>query len=307
MKNQCYYPRQAYTDGDCNKPVRVPCGRCIGCRLENARQWAIRCTHEAQMHKENSFITLTYNNDNLPSNGSVKKKEMQRFMKDLRKSISPKEVRFYGCGEYGDNLNRPHYHILLFGHHFEDQVLFEAGAKRWRKNKFSTAELRDIYTSEELGKLWKKGFHTIGEVTFESAGYVARYVMKKQTSSNHSWYSQWREEDHYKGREPEFALMSRMPGLGKSWIKKYMTDVYPKGYFHINGKRVATCRYYDSIFQRYCADNEEAHGMYEEYEKMKKQRKQHDKNESPQRLMDKAYHKKLITKPLIRSIEKCKK
>ena len=101
----------------------LPCGRCIGCRLERSRMWALRCVHEAQLHSENSFITLTYNDDHIPRDGSLNKKHFQDFMKRLRKSIAPKKVRFYHCGEYGPKLLRPHYHAILFGHQFDDLEL----------------------------------------------------------------------------------------------------------------------------------------------------------------------------------------
>ena len=101
--------------------INLPCGQCIGCRLERSRQWAVRCMHEASLHDENSFLTLTYSDENLPPGGSLHLPDFQNFMKRLRKSIAPKRVRFYHCGEYGDILSRPHYHALLFGYDFDDR------------------------------------------------------------------------------------------------------------------------------------------------------------------------------------------
>ena len=151
----------------------VPCGQCIGCRLERSRQWAIRCVHEASLHTDNCFITLTYSPDCLPSDGSLNHDDFQKFFKRLRKHIAPKKIRYYMCGEYGEDLQqpsklgRPHFHACLFGLDFDDKQLYI---------------VRDdvkLYTSATLEKIWGKGFVTIGDVTFESAAYVARYIAKK--------------------------------------------------------------------------------------------------------------------------------
>lgn len=291
----CYHPYNVYPGGNVNKVTKAPCGKCIGCTLEYSRQWAIRCVHESMMHDENCFITLTYNNENLPRDNGVHKDEVQKFMKNLRREVNPKLVRYYAAGEYGDRFNRPHYHICLFGHDFKDKEILEITKRGRLSNRFSTRQMCTLYTSKELGKLWKKGFHSIGKLNFETAAYAARYVTKKRFVSDSSYDSYVAFNRKYKGRNVEFALMSRMPGLARSWIEKYMTDVYPKGYFTINGIKMRTIRYYDKVFQRYCADNDEF-GMYEEYEKMKAKRKAKDKNESPKRLMEREYHKKITIK-----------
>lgn len=205
----------------------LPCGQCIGCRLERSRQWAVRCMHEASMHEENSFLTLTYDNSHLPSDGSLVLSDFQNFMKRLRKSIAPKRVRFYHCGEYGDQFKRPHYHALLFGHDFSD------------KKFFSGSEERRVYTSGELSSLWPLGFSVIGEVTFESAAYVARYVMKKVTGE--------KALDHYGGRAPEYTTMSRRPGIGASWFQKFRSDVYPHDRVIVRGHHTRPPRFYDSL------------------------------------------------------------
>ena len=101
--------REGYAD----MPVDVPCGQCIGCRLERSRQWAVRCMHEASLYENNCFITLTYNEDHIPSDGSLKKDHFQKFMKRLRKKFGA-GIRFFHCGEYGAELSRPHYHAILF-------------------------------------------------------------------------------------------------------------------------------------------------------------------------------------------------
>lgn len=149
--------------------LSLPCGQCIGCRLEYSRQWAIRCMHESTLHDQSCFITLTYSDDNLPEHGTLILRDFQLFMKRLRFEFSNVKIRFYHCGEYGEKFGRPHYHALLFGIDFEADRTLYSQSKQGSK----------LYVSDTLNKLWNKGFATIGNITFESAAYVARYVVKK--------------------------------------------------------------------------------------------------------------------------------
>lgn len=190
------------------------------------------------MHDENSYLTLTYNDENLPKNKSLKIDHLQKFFRKLRRKTG-KEIRYYAVGEYGDKLSRPHYHVCLFGYDFSDKELLTT--KRWKKARFQTGSLFALYWSKYLETIWQRGFNTIGELTFESASYVARYVLKKQTGKNSKKY--------YKSKKPEFSIMSRKPGIGRSWFDKYMTDVYPKDFFHVRGRRSRPPRYYDNVLQ----------------------------------------------------------
>lgn len=243
----CYRPLVAYKeDGKIvfDKPFafargfNLPCGQCIGCRLNYSRQWAIRCVHEAQMHENNCFITLTFNDEHLMQRdnpASLDVSEFQKFMKRLRKNTGCK-VRFFHCGEYGDKNKRPHYHAVLFGYDFPDKIL-------WSKR-----DGVQLYTSPLLQELWPYGFSTIGAVTFESAAYVARYVMKKITGEDaDKHYMHW---DPLTGEgipiKQEYCTMSRKPGIGAEWIKKYKADVYPHDYVVINGHKVKPPRFYDN-------------------------------------------------------------
>lgn len=213
---------EAWTD----KPLDLPCGRCIGCRLERARQWAIRCMHEAQQHDTNWFATLTYDPDHLPPGGTLRPIDYTLFMKRLRKA-RPDGVRFFQCGEYGEALQRPHHHALLFGVDFPDKRLLPR------------SDPQPLYHSQELDNLWKQGTTTIGAVTFESAGYVARYSLKKITGPP--------AEAHYAGRVPEYGTMSRRPGIGATWLDQYRTDVYPEDAVTIRGgRKCRPPRYYDN-------------------------------------------------------------
>ena len=279
-------------------PAYRPCGWCIGCRLDYSNSWAVRCYHEGTLHDNNCFLTLTFNDDSLPSDGSVRKHHVSRFIKNLRRRIEPTKISFFACGEYGEALGRPHYHICIFGYDFPDKKVF--------KSRFVCSSPKGqiyrpdsvLFISDLVKDLWPYGFHTIGELTFQSAGYTARYATKKVGGEK-------QKEAWYEGREPEFALMSRNPAIGKGWIDKYMTDVYPKDYFHIEGKRQKPNRYYDSRLAK------KKPKMFEE---VKRKREKYAEENGPgdnfqqakaftHRLQGKEKHKKSITARLERKIE----
>ena len=231
-------------------PMSVPCGRCIGCRLEHSRQWAVRMMHEAQMHDENCFLTLTYNNDHVPENYGLDKTAFPLFMKRLRKSISPRKVSYFMCGEYGEERKRPHYHAAIFGMDWhEDRV--EA---RVSKNGYP------LLISPRLQSTWGMGEVTIGELTFESAAYMARYMVKKVTGDAAA--AHYERVDAETGEiyavEPEFATMSRNPAIGRRWIEKFHGDVYPHDEVIVNGVPAKPPRYYDKVFDAIAPDKAEA-------------------------------------------------
>ena len=220
--------------------LSIPCGKCIGCRLERSRQWALRCLHESRMHEDNCFVTLTFDDAHLPVDMSIRKRDMQLFMKRLRNRFGS-GIRFFGCGEYGSISLRPHYHLILFGFDFKDKVLY----KQTRLGHY-------LYTSAELSKLWTDpngvslGFAILGDVSFDSAGYVARYCMKKVSGDHAAAHYQYvSPSGEIFQREPEFCLMSRRPGLGKAWYDKYKSDVFPSDWLVVNGKKCKPPRYYD--------------------------------------------------------------
>lgn len=214
-------PSLGYVD----KVLKVPCGRCCGCRLERSRVWAIRCMHEAQTHEASEFITLTYDDEHLPKvdkNGfrtrmSLYKKDLQLFFKRLRKQNNGK-YRYYACGEYGEKHRRPHYHAIVFGLDLFDRKLY------------SKSGLHNIYTSEILTKAWNFGNAYTGNVSFESCAYVARYIMKKQLGKESENY--YTSIDFRTGevleREPEFTTMSLKPGIGAPFVEKYAEDIFSK-------------------------------------------------------------------------------
>lgn len=218
-------PREGYVD----MPVDVPCGRCVGCRLERSRQWAIRCMHEASLYKDNCFVTLTYRAECLPPGGTLVKEDLQKFMKRLRKKYGD-GIRYYACGEYGSKGDRPHYHLCLFNLDFKDKYSFKI------RNGF-------VYCrSPQLERLWPFGFSLIGALTFESAAYTARYILKKQLGPDAEYIYKKR------GVIPEFTVMSRRPGIAHDWYQKYKDEVYPADRVYARGVMSKPPRYYDNLY-----------------------------------------------------------
>lgn len=243
--NGNYYITFKPGEGLIGLSMSVPCGQCIGCRLERSRQWAIRCLHEASLYSSNIFITLTLDNDHLPSDGSLSVKVFQDFMKRLRqyahRELKRDGVRFFHCGEYGETFGRPHYHACIFNFDFPD------------KYRFSTSNGLPLYRSDILEKLWPFGHSLIGSVTFDSAAYVARYIMKKKFGKS-AWihYSDidWNSGEVLFERRPEYVTMSRRPGIGRNWISEYMDDTYKDDFIVLNGgRKVLPPKYYDSQFE----------------------------------------------------------
>lgn len=243
----CYHPVKAFrcADGgvvftelaryDLIGDISLPCGQCIGCRIDRAREWSVRCLHESKLHKFNSFVTLTYRDEDLPPGRSLDYRDYQLFMKRLRKSVGI-PVRFFMCGEYGEKDQRPHYHALLFGYQFPD-------LKFWSRSPTGNA----LYRSEILEGLWTKGNSLIGQVTRESAGYVARYCMKKVTGDLAKDHYRVEENGVVFDRVPEFARMSLKPGIGAEWFAKYHSDVFPHDYVIADGIKIPVPRYYDRL------------------------------------------------------------
>ena len=342
----CYHPLQAFASKAKNsngkssivfdkkigsssaamEPIKIPCGQCIGCRLERSRQWALRCMHESSLYPRNCFITLTYNPENLPKDGSLQLRHFQLFFKRLRKKYGQK-IRFFHCGEYGEKNQRPHYHACIFNFDFNDRI------------PYKTVNGHTLYTSKALSDLWSDprtgspyGFCTIGDVTFESAAYVARYITKKingaksithyeKTFSQREEYGPLQCKDDYIHPEtnerikcsckkteswfeiktkikPEYITMSRRPGIGDGWYKKYSTDCYPSDYLIHREMKIKPPKFYDKLLEK---TNELV------FTAIKQSRKQQMKfdplEESPQRRKVKEIVKKSHFKQLARSYE----
>lgn len=226
--------------GFTDQQITLPCGRCRGCRLRRSEEWAIRCHCEASLYKENCFLTLTYDEKHLPDNGSINVRAFQLFMKKLRRENPKVQIRFFHCGEYGDKGGRPHYHAVLFNFDFGDKT--ESGNSNGHK----------LYSSKTLDRIWGNGMSNIGDVTFQSAAYVARYIMKKITGPE--------SVEHYETihsrtgeiiqRNKEYTTMSRGHGIGQKWLYKFHADVYPHDFIVIDGKKRLPPRYFDDLYEK---------------------------------------------------------
>lgn len=223
--------------------IPLPCGRCIGCRLQYSRVWADRCMAEASLYEHNVFLTLTYNDNNLPpcnfmDNGEkspvhpLVKRDLQLFIKRLRKKLSDQRIRYFACGEYSPKL-RPHYHLILFNCKLDDLKLLYRNDSEFK-----------YYTSESVSDCWKYGYHIIANVNWHTCAYTARYIMKKQKGDGREVY----EKYNY---PPEFTIMSRKPGIGADYFKEHAIDIYYDGAFlpTENGNmRIYPNKYYDYLF-----------------------------------------------------------
>lgn len=256
--------------------IPIPCGHCIDCRLSKGKEWSARCMLETQYYNDCYFLTLTYDDEHLPSNDFIdnyyklnntfppehppdddrnlmmiyidqykeyldeivpkpdlkipyihplKYDDVQRFIKRLRSHFDEKEkqynennndipfpdhsCRYYGCGEYGPNNLRPHYHIIFFGLPLDDLVV--------RKIDQSNGFI--YYTSDLISKKWNNGFHLITKVDYNCCAYVAQYVLKKQYGYNSKIY----DILHIPS---EFSFMSRRPGIGRQYYEDHKKDIY---------------------------------------------------------------------------------
>lgn len=238
----CYHPIKAFRTAsgvsfselsrdDHLGDIELPCGRCVGCRLRRANEWALRVMHEAKLHQANCFVTLTYRDEDLPENGSLRHRDFQLFMKRLRKRA---DVRFYMCGEYGEQKLRPHYHACLFGVDFYDRV--PAG-------RSESGSL--FFASKELASFWPHGHSCVQDLTRETAAYCARYIMKKRLGRDAvSGYTRVLPTGEIVEVAPEYAAMSLKPGIGAGFLEKYRSDIFPRDYVVYEGSKFPVPRYY---------------------------------------------------------------
>lgn len=247
--------------------VEVPCGQCIGCRLDRSRTWANRCLLELEYHKTAQFVTLTYNDEHLPLanygssdtgevcgvSATLCKRDFQLFMKRLRKMFPDQKLRFFSCGEYGPSTFRPHYHAIIFGLDLPDRLPFG------RNNQG-----HQYFISESLQRAWSIapssvrkgcvtpltsppgpiGFALCADVTWETCAYTARYITKKLTGPEGEFYSDF-------NLEPPFSLMSRKPGIAAQWYEDH-PDLYDYEYISVKtpqgGRKFRPPRYFDKLY-----------------------------------------------------------
>lgn len=279
----CYYPIDAWWSKNPNdngnrylvftrreasqdEPLKVPCGNCIGCRLQKSQEWGIRCMHEMREYEQNCFITLTYDDEHLPLDNSVHKSHFRTFMKNLRQNLmrdgKTEKIRYFACGEYGtdqdinsvNTLGRPHYHAIIFGHDFEDKTLFK------------TIRDNPVYTSEYLSNVWKKGHVTVQEANFKTAQYTAGYCVKK--IGGHMAETHYQRINQVTGEitnlHPEFMACStgnkETKGIGSRWARRYLSDL-DKGFITNNGDKIPYPKYYNQfIIDR---ENEAFYSQYQ--------------------------------------------
>jgi len=220
-------------------PIQLPCGKCILCREEHARQWAVRITNEASLWEFNSFVTLTYDDEHLPANGQLNYKDLQDFWKRLRKKVGP--LRYYSVGEYGDKTNRPHYHACIFGHAFQ------------HNRTILRTEPYLLWTNPTLLETWGKGHVSVGALTFQTAQYTASYVTKK-LGYMHRYTQLDRESGELLDMVQPRAFISngggrqtgRQAAIGKLFLEKHGDHIYAHDSVVINGKEQKPPRYYDN-------------------------------------------------------------
>lgn len=238
----CFHPHLQAIKGYIDLRVMVPCRNCLGCRLDRAREWQIRLTHESKFHVKQCFVTLTYREENIPAHGSLDKLHFQKFIRRLRKRLRVK-TRYYMCGEYGDTTSRPHYHAILFGVWFADARLSNSQNPNRRHN---------YYTSKTLDELWTHGDCIIGHVTPESCGYVARYIMKKITGDlAKSHYTSVDADGVCHELTPPYNAMSLKPGIGHDAFQKWREDFTSEDFVALKGGGKAPLpEYYDRLLER---------------------------------------------------------
>lgn len=200
--------------------MTVPCGKCAACQKTRTQNWGVRSVHESLLHEQNSFITLSYNDKHLPPGGNLQPDDFTLFMKRLRKHCEPKQIRYLMCGEYGTKNHRPHYHALIFGYQFPDLTIYKM-----------TKDGNVLYNSKILHKLWGKGFSPIGNVTIQSAQYVAKYINKAP--------------DHLPDLEPPYNNSSRRPGLGIKFLEKNYQHIYQHDFLMLEKRKYKPPRAYD--------------------------------------------------------------
>lgn len=208
---------------------QLPCGQCLNCRLEYARTWAIRCVHEAKMWPNNSFITLTYDDKHLGEN-KLDYRDFQLFMKKLRRRLPGQQIGYFVTGEYGEKSKRKHWHAIIFNYRPADC-----------EYQFSNERGDKIFTSKSLAELWEFGSSNLGDVTFESAGYCARYAAKKLVHGH--------DQSH---RWNPISKKSSKHAIGKKWLEKFHDDIFNYGSLVVDGKPVGEIpRYYIKWLQKH--------------------------------------------------------
>lgn len=246
----CFYPRKLYkTDtghkferpsGHSGAYTKIPCRKCFGCRMDYKSEWATRMMHEASCHEDNLFLTLTYDQENLPESADLVQRDMQLFWKNLRKKFPHLKIRYVYSAEFGKITKRPHYHAIAFGLALPDLI------KEGRNDRGEP-----LYGSEILDKIWKKGHCVVGAVTEQSCGYVAGYMLKDMDGDYINEYTILDEETgELVNRTRPYARHSNKPGIGRIWFEKYWRDVFPDDFIVVEGKKRSVPEYYLRLLEQ---------------------------------------------------------
>ena len=267
--------------------MEVACGQCLGCRLDRTLLWAMRIVHESCLHEYahgNCFVTFTYRSKDectqdqfnkghyVPDDYSLNYHHFRDFIKRLRQHF-PQKIRYFHCGEYGEENLRPHYHACLFNCSFDDQYVYQ------QEQGITT------YESETLQKLWPYGFCTIGQLNFETASYTAGYILKKINGTKA--LDAYLRNDEYGVAfwvRPPYITMSLKPGIGAKFYEQFKTDFFPSDESPVPGKGVIqkVPRLYEEILKR---ESPELHKLVRD--KRQVWIKEHREDFTAERLMDK--------------------
>jgi len=212
MSTRCITPFYVNTIKQRNVPV--PCGKCPACKKRRVSGWSFRLMQQDKYSLMSHFITLTYDNSNIPITpkgfASVSKRDVQLFFKRLRKSHTGLPIVYYLAAEYGSKTARPHYHIILFNS-----------------------------TPEAVARAWTAGLTHAGTVTAASVGYTLKYISKPGRIPLH------KNDD----RVPEFTLMSK--GIGLAYLTpavikwhKNPVKMDERMYCNVEDKKISMPRYY---------------------------------------------------------------
>lgn len=244
--------------------------------------------HEAQLHEFKCFVTLTYDDDHLPENRTLVKKHFQEFMKNLRrhKQFAGIKIKYFMCGEYGEQTLRPHYHALIYGIDFPDKKLY------------SKRQGNLLFTSALLDKIWGRGECKIGALTFQSAAYVARYTLQKSGKKFPGGHYRLINKDTGETHDvlPEYGQASLRPAIGHDWYLRYASDIHNSDSAVVGGKEFKPPRYYDKLLKRH---NPEKHENIKNA-RLEKQDQQ-SWNSTPERLRVRETVKKAATTYLKRN------
>ena len=238
----------------CTDAVLIPCRHCVGCCTSLSREWMHRMVLEKEVSKTSYFLTLTYDEENIPVNHQLNKKHLDDFLKALRNYFKNKYdydgIRYYACGEYGSKTARPHYHAIIYNLPLTPLEFKVFGFEYDKRYKFRVVgkgeDGTDLYEFDLLNQLWKKGFVVVGQVTDRSCGYVARYVDKKRLSGEKN------KDLKACGIVPEFNCMSRMPGIGVPYYEKYYKKILDNNLnIFINGTTISVGRMFEKFLDKY--------------------------------------------------------